>query len=93
MTLDYCKNSISTQYPENKVMKLDQISHFDVDQVGIIMCQYWRINNTAVAFDCHQNFISAQYLVNESLVFDQIFHTFSRLGSILVNFHILTTQL
>ena len=48
----------------------------DIDklQVGIVRCQFSQINYRVMALDWCQNFISAQYLENKLMEFDQNWH-------------------
>ena len=42
--------------------------------IGIAMFQFLKIYNMVMSLGCCQNVVSAQYLVNELIEFDQILH-------------------
>ena len=52
-------------------MEFGQVLQICID-IGIVTCQFSRINNRLMALDLGQNFVSAQYLENQLIEFDQI---------------------
>ena len=78
MALGYCQNFVSAQYLLNQSMKFDQMLHnyaLTITRSGLgLLPINFRKFTTVMAHGYCQNFISAKYLENKSVEFDQILH-------------------